>query len=56
LTSSAALILPLALDVKVVASESPTPLMTEADELDETVFMDGVRPMGIQDQERHKNI
>ncbi|MBN1887856.1 MAG: type I-D CRISPR-associated protein Cas10d/Csc3 [Thermoflexales bacterium] len=35
-----ALILPLALDVKVVASESANPLLLEADELDETVFMD----------------
>jgi len=35
-----ALLLPLALDVKVVASESPLPLLTEADELDETVFLD----------------
>ena len=35
-----ALILPLALDVKVVASESPMPLLVEADELDETVFLD----------------
>ncbi len=35
-----ALVLPLALDIKVVASESPLPLLTEADELDETVFLD----------------
>lgn len=35
-----ALALPLALDVKVVATESSIPLLTEADELDETVFMD----------------
>lgn len=35
-----ALALPLALDVKVVATESSMPLLTEADELDETVFMD----------------
>lgn len=35
-----ALILPLALDVKVVASESPIPLLVEANELDETVFLD----------------
>ncbi|MBI5648970.1 MAG: type I-D CRISPR-associated protein Cas10d/Csc3 [Chloroflexi bacterium] len=35
-----ALILPLTLDVKVIASESPLPLMLEADELDETVFLD----------------
>ena len=34
------LLLPLALDVKVIASESPLPLMLEADELDETVFLD----------------
>lgn len=35
-----ALALPLAVDVKVVATESAIPLLTEADELDETVFMD----------------
>ena len=35
-----ALALPLAVDVKVVATESSMPLLTEADELDETVFMD----------------
>lgn len=35
-----ALLLPLALDVKVVATESPLPLLHEADELDETVFLD----------------
>jgi CRISPR-associated protein Csc3 len=35
-----ALLLPLALDVKVVASESPMPLLVEADELAETVFLD----------------
>ena len=35
-----ALVLPLALDVKVVASESQLPLMLESDELDETVFLD----------------
>ncbi len=36
-----ALLLPLCLDVKVVASESPLPLLLEADELPETVFLDG---------------
>lgn len=35
-----ALLLPLALDVKVVASESSLPLLTEANELDEAVFFD----------------
>jgi CRISPR-associated protein Csc3 len=35
-----ALALPLAVDVKIVATESSMPLLTEADELDETVFMD----------------
>lgn len=35
-----ALALPLAVDVKIVATESSIPLLTEADELDETVFMD----------------
>lgn len=35
-----ALLLPLALDVKVVASESPLPLLQEAGELDEAVFLD----------------
>lgn len=36
-----ALLLPLCLDVKVVASESPIPLLLEADEIAETVFLDG---------------
>lgn len=36
-----ALLLPLQLDVKVVASESPIPLLREAGELPETVFLDG---------------
>jgi CRISPR-associated protein Csc3 len=36
-----ALLLPLCLDVKVVASESSLPLMVEADEVTETVFLDG---------------
>jgi CRISPR-associated protein Csc3 len=36
-----ALLLPLCLDVKVVASESSLPLFLEADELRETVFLDG---------------
>lgn len=35
-----ALLLPLCLDVKVVASESSLPLLLEADELAETVFLD----------------
>lgn len=35
-----ALVLPLALDVKVIASESPLPLMVEANEMNETVFLD----------------
>jgi CRISPR-associated protein Csc3 len=35
-----ALLLPLVLDVKVVATESPIPLLHEADELDETIFFD----------------
>ena len=35
-----ALLLPLCLDVKVVASEASLPLMLEADELAETVFLD----------------
>jgi CRISPR-associated protein Csc3 len=39
-----ALLLPLLLDVKVVASESPLPLFTEAGELPETTFLDGVVP------------
>lgn len=34
------LILPLVLDVKVVATESSIPLLHEADELDETLFLD----------------
>jgi len=35
-----ALLLPLCLDVKVVASEASLPLMLEADEIAETVFLD----------------
>ncbi|MCO5191232.1 MAG: type I-D CRISPR-associated protein Cas10d/Csc3 [Anaerolineae bacterium] len=35
-----ALILPILLDLKVVATESPLPLLVEASELDETVFFD----------------
>lgn len=35
-----ALLLPLCLDVKVVASESQLPLLREADELSETTFLD----------------
>lgn len=35
------LLIPLCVDVKVVASESPLPLMVEADEFNETVFLDG---------------
>jgi CRISPR-associated protein Csc3 len=37
-----ALILPLLLDVKVVASESSVPLLNEASDLPETVWLDGV--------------
>jgi CRISPR-associated protein Csc3 len=36
-----ALLLPLCLDVKLVASESSLPLIIEADEIAETVFLDG---------------
>ena len=39
-----ALLLPICLDVKVVASTSPLPLLLEADELPETVFLDGAHP------------
>ena len=35
------LLLPLCVDVKVVASESQMPVLAEADELAETVFLDG---------------
>jgi CRISPR-associated protein Csc3 len=35
-----ALALPLALDVKMVATESPLPLLQEANELDEMIFLD----------------
>lgn len=35
------LLIPLCVDVKVVTSESPLPLMVEADEFNETVFLDG---------------
>lgn len=38
------LLLPVCLDVKVVASASPLPLMLEADEITETVFLDGAHP------------
>jgi CRISPR-associated protein Csc3 len=36
-----ALLIPLCLDAKVVASESSLPLMVEADEFAETIFLDG---------------
>jgi len=36
-----ALLLPLCIDVKVVASESPMPLLNEANEMSETVLLDG---------------
>jgi len=36
-----ALLLPLCMDVKVIASESTMPLINEANELPETVFLDG---------------
>lgn len=36
----ASLLLPICLDVKVVASESSIPLLTEANEINETVFLD----------------
>jgi CRISPR-associated protein Csc3 len=39
-----ALLLPVCLDVKVVASTSPAPLLREANEMTETVFLDGVHP------------
>jgi CRISPR-associated protein Csc3 len=39
-----ALLLPICLDIKVVASTSPLPLLLEADELAETVFLDGAHP------------
>jgi CRISPR-associated protein Csc3 len=39
-----ALLLPVCLDVKVVASSSPLPLLLEANELPETVFLDSVHP------------
>jgi CRISPR-associated protein Csc3 len=39
-----ALVLPICLDVKVVASASPLPLLLEADEITETVFLDGAHP------------
>lgn len=48
------LILPLAVDVKVVATESPIPVLHEADELDETIFYDAPHPFvsDIVGQER----
>ena len=39
-----ALLLPICLDVKVVASSSPLPLLLEASEMNETVFLDGAHP------------
>ncbi len=39
-----ALLLPICLDVKVVASASPLPLLLEADEITETAFLDGAHP------------
>jgi CRISPR-associated protein Csc3 len=39
-----ALLLPVCLDVKVVASTSPLPLLREANEMTETVFLDGAHP------------
>lgn len=39
-----ALLLPVCLDVKVVASTSPLPLLLEAREMNETVFLDGAHP------------
>lgn len=38
------LLLPVCVDVKVVASTSPLPLLLEATELAETVFLDGAHP------------
>lgn len=39
-----ALLLPVCLDVKVVASASPLPLLRDAQEMTETVFLDGAHP------------
>jgi len=39
-----ALLLPICLDVKVVVSESSTPLLLEADDLPETIWFDGAHP------------
>lgn len=54
-----ALILPVLLDLKVVATESPLPLLVEANELDETVLFDaphnyvtnlmGTKPLTLDD-------
>lgn len=38
------LLLPLCMDIKVVASESGVPLLLEADEISETVFLDAPHP------------
>ena len=38
------LLVPVCVDVKVVASSSPLPLLLEATELEETVFLDGAHP------------
>lgn len=49
-----ALILSLCLDVKVVVSESGMPIMLEADEMAETIWLDGAHPsvMAILQQSR----
>jgi CRISPR-associated protein Csc3 len=49
-----ALLLPVCLDVKVVASTSPLPLLREANEMTETVFLDGAHPFAryLAGQER----
>ncbi len=52
-----ALLLPICLDVKVVASESSIPLITEADEFLETVWFDGAHPaLQAVIKENHVNV
>ncbi|MBV7337666.1 type I-D CRISPR-associated protein Cas10d/Csc3 [Chloroflexi bacterium TSY] len=51
------LLLPLCIDVKVVASESPIPLLNEANEMSETVLLDGAHAaIGYLTQKERLNL
>lgn len=51
------LLLPLCVDVKVVASESPMPLLNEANEMSETVLLDGAHAaIGYLTQKERLNL